>query len=358
MDLSKLREHFKQATTVPEDWSGDHFFTNDRGEFMRYAHAPSQKQRTRGTIIHRHGAGESLDLYYETIRWYQDQGFDVWAYDLAGYGLSDGKNPNHNPSPKDTIHHVNDLDCFIKKIVKPAPDKPLIMSNHSLSGHSGLIYLQRHPNVFHGAVMSSPMFDIYRLGLPSLFRPLLRGVFSLACAIGLKDVETPAAGYSRLLERVKKTSESLTTLALGQINYRGTVKQMIKELHPDRYRDRPTFGWVRAAYVTIMPTLRRRFLQSIHTPTLIGSAGLLEELVDTGAHARAARLMPRAELAKMQFADHNLWHDNDKNHSEWTGYVSDFLDRIAPRTAAPPIFLHRDSPSGINRLKTRQPARS
>ncbi|MCM2344711.1 MAG: lysophospholipase [Alphaproteobacteria bacterium] len=358
MDLSKLREHFKRATTVPEEWSGDHFFTNDRGEFLRYAHAPAQTGRTRGTIIHRHGAGESLDLYYETICWYQHQGFDVWAYDLSGYGLSDGKNPNHNPSPKDTIRHVNDLDCFIKNVVKPTPDKPLIMSNHSLSGHSGLIYLHKHPEVFQGAIMSSPMFDIYRMGLPAIFRPLIRGIFSLACTMGLKDVETPAAGYSRILDRVKKTSESLTTIALGQVNYRGAVKQMIKELHPDRYRDRPTFGWVRAAYITLMPTLRRSFLQSIHTPTLIGSAGVLEELVDTGAHARAARLMPRAELAKMHFADHNLWHDNDKNNTEWTDYVRDFLDRVAPRTAAPPIFLDRKSSILVNQLGIKRPSLS
>ena len=333
MDKTKLREHFRKATTTPEGWSGDLFFKNERGQSLRYGHAPALTPEPRGTIIHRHGHGESIDLYNEAISWYQKQGFDVWAYDLAGQGLSEGKDPNKDPSPKDTLHDVNDLDQFARRIVKRTPNKPLILSAHSLSGHSGLIYLKRHPDVFSGAVMSSPMFDIYRLGLPACFRPVVRGIFALAAMVGLKNVETPVAGYNNFIDRVQKTSEQLAHISLGEINYRGEVKRVLKELHPERYRDRPTFGWVGAAFKTIIPTLRRSFLKDIQTPLLIGSAGPLEDLVANDAHERVARIIPHAELKKMPFAVHSLWHDRDSNFKIWQGYVATFLDKIAPDNA-------------------------
>lgn len=333
MEKHKLREQFRKASTPPEGWSGDLYFVNNREQKLRYAHAPAQGIH-RGTVIHRHGAGESLDLYLETIKWYQGQGFDVWAYDLSGYGLSEGKHPDHKPSAKDTFLHIDDLDVFVKKVVQHDPHKPLIMSAHSLSGHSGLLYLKKNPDVFKAAVMSSPLFDIYRLGLPVCFRPVIRGIFQLACLVGFKECQTPVAGYSSMLDRIRKTSESLTTISLGEINYRRTVKDMLKELHTERYRDRPTFGWVCAAYETLIPALRAKFLSKIDTPLLIGSAGIFEELVDTDAHARVADMTQKGELVKLPFADHNLWHDHDKNYNEWVCHVSQFLDRIAPQTRA------------------------
>lgn len=330
MDESKLRAHFREAAALPEGWSGDLHFINAQGHKIRYAHAPALRDNPRGTIIHRHGYGESIDLYHEAIRWYQTQGFDVWAYDLSGQGLSQGKKPNVDPRPRDTVHAVNDLDMFVKHVVKRVPGKPLIMSAHSLSGHSGLIYMQRHPGTFSGAIMSSPMFDIYRLGLPSIARPVIRAVFQVACMIGLKDVETPVTGYNSFIDRIQKTSESLAKISLGEINYRGTVKRMLKKLDPARYGDRPTFGWINAAFKTIIPTLRRSFLRSINTPMLIGSAGALEDLVATDAHDRVARITGNAKVVHLPFAEHSLWHDRESSYQQWLGHVAGFLDRIAP----------------------------
>lgn len=334
MDESILSAHFREAATLPDKWSGNLFFRNSRNQIMRYAHAPALTDQSRGTIIHRHGHGESIDLYNEAIRWYQTQGFDVWAYDLSGQGLSEGKDPNKDPSPRDTLHAVNDLDLFVRQIVRRVPGKPLIMSAHSLSGHSGLIYMKRHPDIFSAVIMSSPMFDIYRLGLHPVFRPLVRSVFQLACVMGLKDVETPVTGYNNFIDRVQKTSESLAHISLGEINYRGHVKNMLKKENPERYRDRPTFGWIDAAFKTITPTLKRSFLKTIKTPLLIGSAGPLEDLVATDAHERVAGILPHAELKKLPFAVHSLWHDRDGNYREWLGHVEAFLDKVAPQTMA------------------------
>lgn len=331
MDESKLRAHFREATSAPAGWSGDLYFTNERGHKIRYAHAPAQTAVPRGTVIHRHGSGESIDLYYEALRWYQKQGFDVWAYDLSGHGLSEGKHPNDNPSPKDTFHDVHDLDHFVRDVVVRVPDSPMVMSAHSLSGHSGLIYIKRNPDMFSGVVMSSPLFDIYRLGLPALFRPVIRGIFEAASMMGFKDTVTPVARYSRWLDTLQRTSQSLTSVTLGEINYRAATKQAIKNMHPERYRALPTFGWVVAALKTLTPSLKYSFLRSIRTPLLIGSAGPFEDLVATDAHDRVARMMPHAEVKRMNFAVHSLWHDRDSNYNQWLGHVAAFLDRVAPQ---------------------------
>lgn len=350
MDETELRAHFREAATLPTGWSGDLYFENAQGHKLRYAHAPALTDKPRGTIIHRHGHGESIDLYNELMRWYQTLGFDVWTYDLCGYGLSGGKDPNNNPHPRDTMHAVNDLDLFVHRIVNRVQGKPLIMSNHSLSGHSGLIYLQRSPDTFSGAVMSSPMFDIYRMGMPALCRPVVRAIFRAACMVGLKDVETPVTGYNHFIDRLQNVSHKLTTFSLGEINYRQHARQMLKEKNPDRFRDRPTFGWVDSAYRTIMPTLKRSFLHTIGTPVLIGSAGPLEDLVATDAHERVARLAPGARLVRLPLAVHSLWHDREHSFRQWQNHVESFLDELAPRAAAYPDFSlesgHKHAPEG------------
>lgn len=324
LDQTTLKEHFDAAIYRPPGWR-EGFFTNQFRNQLRYGFAPGLGLEKKGTVVLTHGYGEFMELYYQAVQEYQKMGFDVWCMDFYGFGKSgrdDPKNP-HRPSTKGMLRHVRDLDFFVKHIVKRVPGKPLIMSTHSMGGHIGLLYLEKHKDVFDAAVMSAPLFDVYRLGLPRFARPFIRLVFNVACAIGFKNRLVPAT--PSLWEKVTRVGHVLANTKDGGL--REAFNEMIRNALPETRVDRPTFGWIAKAYSTIVKSTREGALRSVKIPILIGSAGI-ESLVDNDALDRAARLMPHATLVKLPNAHHSLWFENDQNYNLWLDNVRRFIHSV------------------------------
>lgn len=322
--VHKIKEAFNLAAHQPVGWR-EGIFTNQYHSNLRYGFAPALGGHKNGTIILTHGYGEFIDQYYLTIQEYQKLGYDVWAMDHYGFGKSgrdDPANP-HRPSTKGLLRHVNDLDFFATQIVKPVPEKPLILSTHSMGGHIGLLHLQRHPGVFDGAIMSSPMFDIYRFGLPRFTMPLIRTLFNVASAIGFRDKQVPAT--PDMWDKITSVSHALTD-SDGE-NLRTIFKNLAQGVMHQVLVSRPTFGWISSSFPTMIHSMRESALSGIKTPILIGSAGI-ESLVDTDSHDRAARLMQNAAIIRLPMARHNLWFESDRNYDLWIWNIRAFLSKI------------------------------
>lgn len=318
-----LKQNFNWAANQPPGWR-EGFFTNEYNNSLRYGFAPATTPEKNGTVVLTHGYGEFIDLYYEAIREYQKMGYDVWAMDFYGFGKSgrdDPENP-HTPSTKGMLRHVRDLDYFTKNIVERVPGKPLLMSTHSMGGHIGLMYLQKHPGVFDGAVMSAPMFDIFRFDLPKIFRPVIRSIFNAASFLGLRDTPIPASPAF-----FNKISHASDAIIHSQAGVRETFNKMMRAALPGTRVDRPTFGWVAKAFSTISRSTTDKALQSVETPILIGSAGI-ESLVDNNTHEKAARLMPNATLVKLPTAQHGLWFEDNGNYDLWLKNVKAFTGKV------------------------------
>lgn len=325
IDLKKAFE----ATSAPPGWQGDLFFYNRIGQKIRYGYAPAQGER-KGSVVLTHGYGEHIDLYYETIKKYQDMGYDVWGMDWQGHGFSEHSDPKDpmKPSSSGMLRHTRDLDFFVNNIVKTEhdPDTPLIMSTHSMGGHIGLLYLKKYPGVFDAAVMSAPMFDIYRVGLGGWARPLVKLAFNIASNfLGLRDIQVPDAEWAvGLFSRIGK---GLSNIFNPRTSTRYKLRDLIKELTPEANIGRPTFGWIAEAYNTIDLAMKDDFLKSIKTPILIGSAEH-EDLVDNAAHERAASLMPHAEHVTIKGAGHGLWFSDDGPFNEWWNKIAGFVSKV------------------------------
>jgi lysophospholipase len=325
-----LTRNFNLAAHRPSGWRED-YFINQYQHRLRYAYAPAHYHTgfsRRGTIILTHGYGELIDQYYLTIRDYQSMGYDVWAMDHYGFGKSgrdDPANP-HRPSTKGMLRHVHDLHFFATRIVRHDPARPLILSTHSMGGHIGLLYLQRHADVFDAAIFSSPMFDVYRFGLPRWFRPAVKAVFNIASHIGFKDVQVPAT--PAMWDKITRVGRALGDPHHGGI--RVAFKHLVQGAMPETAIQRPTFGWIAAAFKTIDHSLRPDALRAVQTPMLIGTAGA-ESLVDPDSHRLVARLAPHATHIFLPLAGHNLWFENDANHALWLGRIRRFLEGIPPR---------------------------
>lgn len=329
----RLTELWNEIIFPPEGWDGSLHFHTDKGHHIRYGFAPAElseeNHEPRGAVIITHGYGEDIDMYYETIKRYQKMGYDVYGMDWHAQGASGRANPKNpkQPSVEGMYRHVEDLDIFARKIVRPRNgDKPLIMSTNSMGGHVGMLYLQKHPDVFDGAVMSAPMFDLKTLGLPKkYFKPVMRALFNTASKVGFKHKKI-AKSWEALEKTEKKNSNNEDALD-KPVNARKEIMHLLGRMNEDERVDVPTFGWIASTFKTSDLLMKDEFLKQIQIPILIGSAED-ESFVDNEAHEHAVSVMPDGRHIVLPDADHTLWHELGDNFDQWWDEVENLLQDV------------------------------
>lgn len=332
MDFNRIREIWDAASIPPKGLVNDTYFVSDQGNRIRHAFAPaSEGVDFRGTLVLTHGYGENVDLYYEVIKYYQGMGFDVYGMDWHGQGASERVDINkpRTPGSLGLNRHVDDLRYFIDNIVNPSRchETPMIMSTNSMGGHIGALYLHDYPDVFDGAIMSAPMFDIQYLGLPSILKPALRMAFNIASAVGLKHMHV--ADSWETLERIERANTHLDPRELLK-DPKNIRQQFVGYLHQACYHKEvgvPTIGWIAATAKTIKVLMKADYLKKITTPMLIGSAGE-ESFVDNKSHEKAAKYMPNALQVNIPGANHNIWNEDDDILSDWRLHIENFISGV------------------------------
>ncbi|SFR96282.1 alpha/beta hydrolase [Anaeromicropila populeti] len=115
-----------------------------------------------GTIVISHGFIESVLKYKEMIYYFTSAGYQVYGLDHRGHGRSERL-------VKDiSLVHITSFDqfvadfkCFLDSVVKKdMADKKLILYAHSMGGAIGALFLEKHPDYFQKAILSSPMMEI------------------------------------------------------------------------------------------------------------------------------------------------------------------------------------------------------
>ena len=138
----------------------------------------------RGLVVLVHGFTECIEKFYETIYYFLNSGFQVWAIQQRGHGKS--FRMVSDPSLvliKDYKNLIRDLHWFVHRVVnkdKNAASLPRILFGHSMGGGVGGFYLEVYPDDFQKAVLSSPMMEINSGSTPAwaaaLFARLMKGL--------------------------------------------------------------------------------------------------------------------------------------------------------------------------------------
>lgn len=99
-----------------------------------------------------HGLGEHGGRHAGLARWLNSRGWNVFAWDQRGHGLSDG--------PRGALHlpedPVTDLEDVIRA-VNPG-GQPLLLIGHSAGGAFAARFALTHPELVDALVLSSPAF--------------------------------------------------------------------------------------------------------------------------------------------------------------------------------------------------------
>ena len=324
--IPSLRTAFEKAGALPEGWTSD-YFINAHQEKIFYAKIPAKTgagETPRGSVVLTTGYNDSIFNNTDTIREWQKRGFDVYAMDWASQGASQ-RNPLHpdRPSSRSLDYHVRDLDQFVRHIVEPQAEKPLILSTHSMGGAIGALYMQKYPDMFTKAVLGAPMLDLDTSILP---RSWFKTIANVANNTGLKNTSLP--NWREALYNIKNfnpfakhddkpqdLNKVFATASDGFKPYELAV---------------PTWGWVKSAYSSMDKLNQKDFYKGIKTEILFVSAGH-DELVDNKAVKSASHRAEKGRLLNLSEAQHGVWNSSSADKAQLWNEIDNMIDGLAPR---------------------------
>jgi alpha-beta hydrolase superfamily lysophospholipase len=117
-----------------------------------------------------HGLGEHSGRYDHVGRFLAERGFDCWAGDCRGHGLS----PGPRVHVEDFGSYADDAGAFLEQA--RAGGRPLFLIGHSQGGLVALLRALRHPVGLSGVVVSSPFLAGHPKAGPAGFRLALGSV--------------------------------------------------------------------------------------------------------------------------------------------------------------------------------------
>jgi len=129
------------------------FFTSNAGLRLRTNSWTIKNAHT--DIFFIHGFGEHSARYFSEAKYFNNLGFNFYAYDQRTHGESEGKTRAYIENFDD---YVIELGEFLKVKLKDS-NKPFFLMSHSMGGLVLLSYLlktKQRPENFKGAVFSSP----------------------------------------------------------------------------------------------------------------------------------------------------------------------------------------------------------
>ena len=341
--LPDIRTAFEKAGGQPTGWRSD-YFLNEDNERVFYARIPALNtggKPPRGSVVVTTGYNDSVYNNYDEIANWQKRGYDVYAMDWASQGASQ-RNPAHpnRPSSRPLDKHVRDLDTFVREVVQPEAQKPLILSTHSMGGAIAALYLRDHPGVFSKAVLGAPMLDLNTSFLP---REWFKKISHVANDVGLRNTSLP--NWRHALYRVKnfehvkdliRPSDTLTQIFTGSTANDFTPYEL----------KLPTWGWVESAYRAMDRIKEDDFFKPVQTEILFVSAGH-DELVNNRAIDRAVKDAPYARHLRLENSEHSIWNNTPENKTQLWGAIDNMLGTSNP-TAAPSETLRPEKVRGTH----------
>ena len=296
-------------------WKAEHlkkeWFTGCDGAdlYAKYALNPLKK----GTVVFVHGFTEFTDKYLEILYYFYNEGYSVFIYDQRGHGHSTRYvDQAHLVHVQSFVQYAEDLNIFMDTVVRPKTGSgPYFLFGHSMGGCISALFLEKHPEIFTAAVLSSPML---RLSFGYLPHFAAKAYAAFTKSTGREKLPAPGAAP------FNKTPDFENSYTTSKARY-----QWVHELQSadtDYQTTSATCGWVYGAMRAI-EALQKNADQA-RLPILICQAGL-ENLVDNEGQRIFAGHAPNAKLVRIENAKHEIFLSSSDVLDEYYRTILDFL---------------------------------
>lgn len=185
-----------------------------------------QSPQASGVIVMVHGFTESAEKYQELVWYFVQGGFQVYLLDMRGHGRS----ARDTGGDLSLVHidryetYLEDVEALAELAKAENPALPLYLYGHSMGGGVSAALLERRPELFGKAVLSSPMIKPLTGGIPFFAARLIAGL--MICVgkgksyvqgqHGFQDNETFEESAATCRERYEYYAEKRSGEALFQ----------------------------------------------------------------------------------------------------------------------------------------------
>ena len=270
-------------------------------------------ENAKSSLVLLHGFTESSEKYEEMILYFLKSGADVYVYDQRGHGKSGGKVGDKTITHVDRFsEYVSDLECFMDKIV--SKDLPLYLFAHSMGGAVAALYMEKHPEVFKKAVLSSPMIAPSTGGYPAFVgRAICRMMILFGGAKKRIFLSSEYPGE-------EKFADSCDTSEPRFAHY-----EYFKRTHADYQNYSPSYRWTLESLKVTKKLLKKGEPEKIKTGVLLLSAGL-DTVVSLPAQAAFAGRLSSCRMITYPKAKHEIYYSADDVMERFLRDIFDFLD--------------------------------
>lgn len=247
----------------------------------------------RGTVLLFPGRAEYLEKYGRAAAALCGMGFALIAVDWRGQGLAD------RLADDPSVGHVErfaDYQMDVATLIGAARDRglprPWHLLGHSMGGAIGLRALVEGLPV-ESAAFSGPM---WRIAMPELLRPVVRGLGWAARKLGQGFRYTPGTGRSYL----SGTSFDGNVLTRDPEMFAYMLRQAA--VHSEFALGGPSLNWLREA---VRETRRLSRIASPEVPAL-AIVGTRERVVETARIVERMRKWPGGRLEWIEGGEHEV----------------------------------------------------
>lgn len=264
-----------------------------------------------GAVVICHGFTESAEKYREMTYYFLQAGYSVFVYDQRGHGRShrDVENPClvHSVKFQD---YVNDLELFIKRIVRPnAVNLPLYLFGHSMGGAVAGMHLSQYPVTFRRAILNAPMIAAKTANVPGFLAEWMSFFFCLAGKGKKRVLDYPDFDEEFPFESSAGTSPERFAYYHG------------KRIHYRHLRtSAPTYGWLLQSLGVTRWLLNRGHCATVQAPVLLFQAEK-DDFVHPKPQAKYVARIPHGELVLIPESKHEIFLSENR-------VLQPYLDRI------------------------------
>ena len=291
----------------------DGFFKGEKGISIYYKYfLQNTMDNEKGAIVISNGRRENALKYKELIYDLYQNGYSVYILDHRGQGFSEriNKADKQMGHIDDFEYYVSDLKIYYDEFIKINGHKKVFLLAHSMGATIGTRYVEKFPNDFDAAVLSSPMF----------------GLRFPACEL-IRFLTGDEPKYLFGEKNYDNEEKSFLANDLTQSKIRYEAMMNIYENNPTTKIGGPSYQWVYQSCITFKKIFKN--LQNVEIPIMLIQAGK-DKVVTANAQKKFVFEMKKLGKNVQGFIIDGAYHEILIEKDEYRiPLITNFLDFIA-----------------------------
>lgn len=267
-------------------------------------------------VVISHGFCEFAEKYNEMVYYFLQAGYSVYLPEHRGHGYSERETQDiEKVHIEDFENYVRDFHCFMKRIVG-AQEKEKILFGHSMGGAVAVRYLEQYPDIFQGAVLSSPMLRMKTGKYPEWLAKWIAKYYI---------VTGRGTHYAAGQKGFDSKPDFIHSSCVSEERYRYVFHKRMEDGRYQTYG--ASYAWLWNAIKATEILRKKENLEKIKIPILLFIAGR-DHMVDNRAAAEFVNGVKKVSLICMEKSKHEIFNADYETRVAYYEQMFDFFADI------------------------------